>query len=100
MEKVSIPEYIDSPPQFLFLEMDDLFPLAAGLGTGLIFDIIMSSRGLWFVGFLVGIVLTRIYIGFKRNRLPGTLKAFLYFHTGLFPMNKKWTTGFLRRTDE
>ena len=51
MEKVSIPEYIDSPPQFLFLEMDDLFPLAAGLGTGLIFDIIMSSRGLWFVGF-------------------------------------------------
>lgn len=100
MEKVSIPEYIDSPQQFLFLEMDDLFPLTAAFGAGLILDIILSSNGLWFIGLLVGVVLTRVYIGFKRNRLPGTLKAFLYFHTGLFPINKKWTTGFLRRTDE
>ncbi|MBR2252462.1 MAG: hypothetical protein IJ881_08750 [Neisseriaceae bacterium] len=100
MEQISIPEYIDSPPQFLFLEMDDLFPLAAGLGAGLIVDIIMHASLFWFIGCVVGAVLTRIYIGFKRNRLPGTLKAFLYFHTGLFPINKKWTTGFLRRTDE
>lgn len=100
MEEVTIPEYIDSPPQILFLELDDLMPMFFSLFLGTTADLVLGSNNLVFISAIAGAVLVKIYINFKRNQLPGTMKAFLYFHTGLFPINKKWTTGFLRRTDE
>ena len=100
MEEMYIPEYIDSPPQILFLELDDLMPIFFSLFVGTTADLILGSNHLVFISAIVGLLLVKVYINFKRNQLPGTLKAFLYFHTGLFPINKKWTTGFLRRTDE
>ena len=100
MEEISIPEYIDNPPQILFLELDDLFPWFFSVFLGLVADLIMGTGYFFFIGVVVGFVFVRIYIGFKRNQLPGTLKAFIYNHTGIFPMNKKFNNGLLKRVVE
>lgn len=100
MEEIKVPQFIDSPPQFLFLEIDDLMPMFLSVLIGLTADLILGGSKFFLMSVPVGALMIYFYIGFKRNQLPGTLKAFMYFHTGLFPINKKWTNGFLRRTDE
>ncbi|MBQ9182384.1 MAG: hypothetical protein IJV56_03380 [Neisseriaceae bacterium] len=99
MEEIYFPEYIDSPPQFMFLEIDDLMPVAGGLFVGLLGKLASQSNTPVLIGFVLGCLATYAYIAFKRNQLPGTLKAFMYNYTSV-PLNKKWTNGFLTRTEE
>ena len=100
MEEISIPEYIDSPPQFLFWELDDLFPILVGAIFGAILKYAFQSV-LWFVlGIVVGGIASYFYIKFKRNRLPGTLHHMLFCFTGVVPLNSNYKNGFIQRVNE
>lgn len=99
MEEISIPEFIDSPPQILFMEADDLFPIFLGLMVGLFIKFIWVSPVPVLIGFILGCVFARVYVGYKRRRLPGTLKAIAFSYSGVVPLNKKWLNGLLQRVD-
>lgn len=98
-EPVQFPEYIDSPPQFLFLEGDDLVPLICGGMIGTVLRFVMQSTWGMTIGILFGGILTYYYIRFKRNTLPGTLLHMLYALTGFVPLNKRFANGLTKRLD-
>ena len=100
MEQISIPEYIDNPPQFFIWEMDDLAPIMAGGVMGEIYQYFAQNGYGLFLGALFGGVLSYFYVKFKRNRLPGTLLHMLYCYTGVIPLNKRFHNGLLQRTNE
>ncbi|MBQ9258302.1 MAG: conjugal transfer protein TraL [Neisseriaceae bacterium] len=100
MEQIHIPEFVDSPPQFLVWEMDDLAPILLGTLAGAIARYVTQNGWLFLVGVLLGFVLSYFYIKYKRNRLPGTLLHMLYCYTGVVPLNKRFSNGLLQRTNE
>ena len=98
MKEVDIPAYLDNPPQVLFLEMDDLLPLFAGLSIGVISRYVAQSVWPVPVGIIVGAMLTYTYMKYKRDALPGALLHFL-FSRGLGMINKRFKNGFIKRFD-
>lgn len=100
MEQISIPEYIDSPPQFLIWEIDDVAPVLVGFALGAFIRYLTQNAWTWFLGVLIGVLMSYFYVKFKANRLPGTLAHILYRYTGLAPLNKVFNNGFLQRTNE
>lgn len=68
MVEIRFPKWADSPPQFLLWELDEMAPVA------ICFVIFLPARSL-ITGFIVAIILTRIYIHLKK-----TLPAFFYLH--------------------
>lgn len=100
MEEISIPEYLDTPPQVLFLELDDVAPVLMGMIIGAIAKYALQNVLAFIGGIVLGVVLSYFYIRFKRNRLPGTLHHMLYYYTGVMPLNMKFNNGFIQRTDE
>ena len=100
MEQIHTPELIDSPPQFLIWEMDDLAPIIAGGALGEIYQYFAQYAYGLLLGALLGGVASYFYIKFKRNRLPGTLLHMLYCYTGVVPLNKRFSNGLLQRTNE
>ena len=100
MEEVTIPEYIDSPPQFLIWEIDDVAPILFGMLIGTVARYVTQNGYLLWVGVFLGFILSYFYIKFKANRLPGTLAHMLYSYTGLMPLNKHFTNGLLQETHE
>ena len=100
MEQIHIPEFVDSPPQVLVWEMDDLAPIVVGAALGeLVQYFAQNSYGL-LLGALLGGVVSYFYVKFKRNRLSGTSLHMLYCFTGVVPLNKRFSNGLLQRTNE
>lgn len=95
-DTIIIPEFIDTPPQFLFLEADDLAPFLCGFGVGILLRFFTQNAWGMVVGIFVGIILMHIYIRFKRNTLPGTLHHFLYCFSSL-PLNKHFKNGMIKK---
>ena len=100
MEEISIPEFIDAPPQVFIWDFDDMAPVLAGVAMGAIVLYVSDSILGFMACVFVGVIMSYYYIKFKRNRLPGTLAHILYCYTGLIPLNKRFNNGLLQRTNE
>lgn len=83
-----IPQMIDNFPQIAFWETDDLMPIILSMFVGVIFDVMTVS-------IISGLVLSTIYIRYKRNALPGSLHHIAYWY-GLLPLNRIFTNGLAR----
>lgn len=96
---ITIPEYIDSPVQILFLEADDFIPFFTGVGIGILFKYIIHNSWSFIIGIIIGGILTKIYLKFKRNTLPGTLAHMLYAY-GIIKLNKRFDNGLIKRVNQ
>lgn len=96
---VVFPEYVDTLPQFLFLESDDISVFIVGMMVGVVLQYALRTA----FGMLAGIALrawmSYQYVKFKRNTLPGTMMHMLYALTGLFVLNKRFANGLIKRVD-
>lgn len=98
-QSVVFPEYVDTLPQFLFLESDDISVFISGMIIGVILQYTMRNPVGMLIGIALGIWMAYQYVKFKRNTLPGTLLHMMYALTGLVQLNKRFANGLLRRVD-
>ena len=91
---VIFPEYVDTLPQFLFLESDDISIFIFGMIVGVILQYASRSP----VGMMAGIVLG-VWLSYQYVKLPGTLVHMVYALTGLFPLNDRYPNGLTKRVD-
>lgn len=96
---VIFPEYVDTLPQFLFLESDDISIFIFGMIVGVILQYASRSPVGMMAGIVLGVWLSYQYVKFKRNTLPGTLVHMAYALTGLFPLNDRYPNGLTKRVD-
>jgi len=66
MVDIRFPRWADNPPQFLLWEVDEVFPFA------FCFIIFLPARSI-ITGFIVALILSRLYSHFKK-----TLPSFFY----------------------
>ncbi|NEX63396.1 type IV conjugative transfer system protein TraL [Noviherbaspirillum galbum] len=83
--EVSIPQMVDEFPQVMWWEADELVPILVGMGAGTVFEVFTA-------GMLAGLVLSGIYIRYKRNALPGSLHHMIYWW-GTSGLNTVFTNG-------
>lgn len=98
-QSVVFPEYVDTLPQFLFMESDDISVFISGMIIGVILQYAMRNPVGMVIGIVLGIWMAYQYIKFKRNTLPGTLLHMMYSLTGLVPLNSRFANGLLKRVD-
>jgi len=79
IEAPRIPRYLDSLPQILFWELDDMMFLVTGVFLGMLTGQVLA-------GMLLGALGTRSYARAKEKHLPGYLIHWLYFRGGLSPV--------------
>ena len=91
---VVFPEYVDTLPQFLFLESDDISVFIVGMMQ----YALRTAFGM-LAGIALGAWMSYQYVKFKRNTLPGTMMHMLYALTGLFVLNKRFANGLIKRVD-
>lgn len=70
---MDIPRSINRPIQFLFWQVDEIYPGSLGLLYGIWFDQLLIGLG-------VGFVITRLYRWFRDRHPDGHLSHFLYWH--------------------
>ncbi len=58
--ETKFPVYLDSPPMFLFWEMDECLPMAVSV------IIFLPTRKLW-LGLIIGYILFRVYRVYKKK---------------------------------
>ncbi|WP_416192341.1 type IV conjugative transfer system protein TraL [Neisseria sp. CCUG12390] len=98
-QSVVFPEYVDTLPQFLFMESDDISVFISGMIIGVILQYAMRNPVGMIIGIVLGIWMAYQYVKFKRNTLPGTLLHMMYSLTGLVPLNGRFANGLLKRVD-
>lgn len=78
-----IPRYLDSPRQLFFWEIDEVIPLLACIGVGLVMEFLGYS-------ILIGLVLTKIVKALKRGKIEGVMFHLAHYY-GVMQMkaNKK-----------
>ena len=89
---VVFPEYVDTLPQFLFLESDDI-------SVFMVLQYALRTAFGMLAGIALGVWMSYQYVKFKRNTLPGTMMHMLYALTGLFVLNKRFANGLVKRVD-
>jgi conjugal transfer pilus assembly protein TraL len=83
--RVEIPRHVGGPPQFFFWELDEVIVFSFCMVVGL------ATRQLtWML--LIGLVITRLFSGWKANKLPGVLAHMAYWY-GLSSLNKIFERG-------
>lgn len=88
MERVKIPDYIDSPPELLFWEADELAPVMVLFAIGIITKTLSWMLiPMWLAG--------RFSKRFKENHLPGFIWHLL-FRYGMVSLGKRLPNGFIR----
>ncbi|MFH0810111.1 MAG: type IV conjugative transfer system protein TraL [Pseudomonadota bacterium] len=92
LEIPRIPRYLDSMPQILFWELDDMMFLVSGVFMGI-------GTGHVLIGMLLGALATRYYARAKEQHLPGYLVHWLYFRAGLSPV-RSLRPGWIREFQE
>lgn len=90
---VVFPEYVDTLPQFLFLESDDISVFIVGLMIGVVLQYALRTAFGMLAGIALGVWMSYQYVKFKRNTLPGTMMHMPYALTGLFVLNKRFVNG-------
>lgn len=85
MQAAPVPEFIDSPPQILFWEADEIAPIFAGIGIGII------------TGTLTYLLIPmyffhKYFTYFKDQHMRGYLLHLLY-RIGAIPLNPKFPNG-------
>lgn len=88
MREYQIPQYIDSFPQLMWFEVDEIMPFIACYGAGTLLH--MTSPMI-----VTGAVLTWFYMRHKRKSLDGSLLHMLYWW-GLMSLNKVFRNGLMR----
>lgn len=96
---VVFPEYVDTLPQFLFLESDDISVFIVGMMVGVVLQYALRTAFGMLAGIVLGAWMSYQYVKFKRNTLPGTMMHMLYALTGLFVLNKRFANGLIKRVD-
>lgn len=92
MQEVPIPRYVDSQPQFLFWEIDEVAIVAVCMGVGIIFEILGPLL-------LASFVLTWQFRKYKMARMEGILHH-VCFWFGLTTLNRKFSNGLEREIVE
>lgn len=85
MSTVRIPQYVDSPPQIMFWEADEVAPSVVLVGLG-----IMTGTLSYMI--LLAYAVHKINIHYKSKRMRGHLLHFL-FRIGLIPLNPRFSNG-------
>lgn len=83
--RVEIPRHVGGPPQFFFWELDEVIVFSFCLVIG-----IVIRQLTWMI--LIGLVITRLFGGWKANKLPGVLAHMAYWY-GLAGLNKIFLRG-------
>ena len=96
---VVFPEYVDTLPQFLFLESDDISVFIVGMMVGVVLQYALRTAFGMLAGIALGAWMSYQYVKFKRNPLPGTMMHMLYALTGLFVLIKRFANGLIKRVD-
>lgn len=82
---VDMPHYIDASIQLIWWEVDELAPFMAGIGAGIVLEMMSQMM-------VAGMILSYVYIRQKRASLDGTLEHMCYWF-GFFPLNHKFKSG-------
>ncbi len=88
MDLVQIPRYVDSQMQILFWEIDEVVPVVALMGVG-----IMTDTMLYMVGVMV--VVWKLFGRFKNSNLDGILMHLAYAN-GISNLNRRFPPGIER----
>lgn len=92
MESVRIPEYVDSFPQILFWEADEIAPAMILLIVGIITETLTM---LWIPMWII----TKLFMKSKENNLDGYLHHVVY-DLGLLALNRRYKNGLIRERHE
>jgi conjugal transfer pilus assembly protein TraL len=95
MQEYSIPQFLDNPPQVFWLELDELAPFIGCFGAGLLIRKVSEQTIFFTISMLVGVLLSWLYMRYKRGNLQGALKHILY-SSGVFALNKRFNNGLLK----
>lgn len=85
MDLVRIPRYVDSQMQILFWEIDEVVPVVALMGVGIMTDTMVY---MFFVMFIVW----KLFGKFKNRNLDGILMHMAYAN-GISNLNKRFPPG-------
>ena len=89
MTEIDIPRYVDSQPQFLWFELDEVLMITCLIGLGIIMGLLVwALLGLPFA--ISGI--RRM----KRSSMEGGALHFIY-SLGVIPLNKEFNDAFEKR---
>ena len=92
MNKVEIPQWIDSFPQIMWFEVDEITPFIFCVASGSFLHMMTPML-------LLGVFVTWIYLKHKRNSLDGSL-LHMMFWGGFMSLNRFYKNGLLRELDE
>ncbi|QMI49770.1 type IV conjugative transfer system protein TraL [Burkholderia sp. MBR-1] len=88
MKRVEIPQWIDSFPQIMWFEVDEITPFIFCFAAGSLLH--MTSPML-----ILGVGITWLYLKHKRNSLDGSL-LHMMFWWGLMALNSVFKNGLIR----
>lgn len=88
MDVVPIPRYVDAQMQVLFWELDEVVPVVALMGVGIMTDTLAYM-------FIVMVIVWKLFGRFKDNNLDGILMHLAYVN-GLASLNKRFPAGIER----
>lgn len=88
MNPVKIPRYVDSQMQVLFWEIDEIVPVVALMGVGIVTDTLSYMLVLM-------IIVWKVFGKFKNNNLDGILMHLAYVN-GIAQLNKRFHPGIER----
>lgn len=90
MQSVRIPDHIDAPYEILFWEADELMPVMMILGVGYITRTLTLSL-------IPAYLFWKYFKKQKDNRRPGFLAHWLWRNTGLLPLCRRFSNGFVTK---
>lgn len=88
MDPIPIPRYVDSQMQVLFWEVDEVVPVVALMGVGIMTDTLSYM-------FVIMIVVWHLFGKFKDSNLDGILMHLAYTN-GIATLNKRFPSGIER----
>lgn len=88
MDPVQIPRYVDSQMQVLFWELDEVVPVIALMGAGILTDTLSYML-------VVMIIVWKLFGKFKDSNLDGILMHLAYVN-GIANLNKRFHPGIER----
>ncbi len=89
MKDIEIPRFVDSQVQVFFWEIDEIVPMVASVGIG-----IMTGALTYML--IPAFIITKLFSKYKEMHLDGILLHYAYW-VGIFPLNKAHDNGQIRR---
>ena len=87
-QTIPIPRYVDAQMQILLWEIDEVFPIVALFGIGILTDLMMYMLVLIFL-------LMKLFSTFKSSNLDGILMHLAYAH-GIAKLNLRYPLGVVK----